>query len=308
VNILLADVGLILWFALLIFQLSDLAASILDIRNAPFANEGGHVRRRYATTFWLLPLSIATGIVIVIGVEVAGWMIQVMSLPVPGLLVLLGLVAVAVGIVIGIIAALSPRSIASYSSLRLAAMAVGTRRTTKKQVELLRLQLAEVDQRKRDLRIGTRDSKGQRQLRRDVDARVREFRVMPPSGLSAIGSIRWRMAARFLAGSSTWRLVPVVVGLLLIAAVVVWGSGFVQLAGLPLAVILAVPVLVSLIIALLSAKASLAAKATWHAVEQAERTELEQLIANLERTSRRGVAGLGERVARALQILREQQG
>jgi len=38
-----------------------------------------------------------------------------------------------------------------------------------------------------------------------------------------------------------------------------------------------------------------------------QRVEIIRLLESYERASRKGVAGLGDRVARALQILREQQ-
>jgi hypothetical protein len=38
-----------------------------------------------------------------------------------------------------------------------------------------------------------------------------------------------------------------------------------------------------------------------------QRSEVEDLLIELEKSSRKGVAGLGDRVTRALQILREQQ-
>jgi len=60
-------------------------------------------------------------------------------------------------------------------------------------------------------------------------------------------------------------------------------------------------------LALTSARASLASKTAWHAVYLKQRSEVEDLLIELEKSSRKGVAGLGDRVTRALQILREQQ-
>jgi len=74
---------------------------------------------------------------------------------------------------------------------------------------------------------------------------------------------------------------------------------------LPIALLVAFAV--SGLLALASARASLASKTAWHAVYLKQRTEVEDILIELERASRKGVAGLGDRVARALQILREQQ-
>jgi hypothetical protein len=45
----------------------------------------------------------------------------------------------------------------------------------------------------------------------------------------------------------------------------------------------------------------------WRRVYGRQRADIIGLLEGLERSSRKGVAGLGDRVARALQILREQQ-
>ena len=64
---------------------------------------------------------------------------------------------------------------------------------------------------------------------------------------------------------------------------------------------------VSFLLALLQARVALAAKAAWHSVYSKQRLDAVKLIEELEKSSRKGVAGLGDRVARALQILRDQQ-
>jgi len=59
--------------------------------------------------------------------------------------------------------------------------------------------------------------------------------------------------------------------------------------------------------AVLGARASLVLLAAVRETQLQYRREAEQLLIEAEKTSRKPVAGLGERVTRALQILREQQ-
>jgi hypothetical protein len=68
-----------------------------------------------------------------------------------------------------------------------------------------------------------------------------------------------------------------------------------------------VPASLSYWLAWLGARASLISKRAWQAVYTVQRAEVEQLLAGARKNSKKRVAGLGDRVARALQILREQQ-
>ncbi len=65
---------------------------------------------------------------------------------------------------------------------------------------------------------------------------------------------------------------------------------------------------ISLWLAVWGARISLARNLAAHAVHQKQRAEALLLVADLERKAPRRVAGLSERVSRALAILREQQG
>lgn len=70
----------------------------------------------------------------------------------------------------------------------------------------------------------------------------------------------------------------------------------------------AVAVALSLVLAVWGARASLTLVAAVREAQVEHRADLQHLLTEAERSSKKPVAGLGDRVARALQILREQQG
>ncbi len=102
------------------------------------------------------------------------------------------------------------------------------------------------------------------------------------------------------------RAIPVVIALLAFVAAV-WLASLDELqpwqAGLCI-----VPIVVSAWLAVWGARTALARNLAIHAVHQKQRAEAIILLEDLERKTPRKVAGLSERVSRALAILREQQG
>jgi hypothetical protein len=306
VDIVVAAGGLILWLTLLIFQLADLGASVLDVRNARGSAAVDHQsRRRFADYFWSLPLGAALGLGVILGVDFAGRQIFVVGEPVKGLIVLLALTAVILFVGIGIIVALTKVEL-TYASIAAALEGTEGARLSKRQVEAFRAQLASVDARRKDLGSLPLDLRTRGTYRGELDRLVREFRGGLPRGLAAFDAIRLPVATRYLWSASLWRLIPVLVGLVPLVAVLV-GAGSSFFGPVPVAVLLAIPALLSYLLAAFSAKAALAAKVSWRAIEENQRVAVEQHLANAERISRKGIAGLGERVTRALQILREQQ-
>ncbi len=99
---------------------------------------------------------------------------------------------------------------------------------------------------------------------------------------------------------SPWRVLPALLALLPFALLI---------AAEPLAAVasLALPV-VAYVLALATARASVAADAARAAARERQRAEIEELLREAVRSSRTPVAGLGDRVRKALSILREQQG
>ena len=69
-----------------------------------------------------------------------------------------------------------------------------------------------------------------------------------------------------------------------------------------------VGVVLSMVLAVAGARASLALVAAVREAQVEHRSAVEHLLTEAQRSSKKPVAGLGDRVARALQILREQQG
>lgn len=139
-------------------------------------------------------------------------------------------------------------------------------------------------------KLTTEDIENWREQIAALDAR--ELARSVPAGRSASVQL-WRF--------SPWRLIP--------AVLAVGHIGFVAaLPSSPVAVILALPLpVIAYVLALAAARASVAAASARASVHEAQREEIEQLLDTVSRASRKRVAGLGERVNRALQILREQQ-
>ncbi len=102
------------------------------------------------------------------------------------------------------------------------------------------------------------------------------------------------------------RAIPVVIALLAFGSAV-WS---VVIGGMPLwsAFLCLIPILLSAWLAVWGARAALARNLAIHAVHQKQRSEAILLLEDLDRRTPRKVAGLTERVSRALAILREQQG
>jgi hypothetical protein len=122
----------------------------------------------------------------------------------------------------------------------------------------------------------------------ELDARE-AARAIPP-GRGATEQL-WR--------STPWRLAPTALALTgVVVAAAYW----------PL-VLLALPLpVVTYVLALAAARASIAAASARASIHEQHRAEIDELIDRVSRTARKRVAGLGDRVNRALQILREQQG
>jgi len=99
---------------------------------------------------------------------------------------------------------------------------------------------------------------------------------------------------------SPWRVLPVALALLPFALLV---------AAEPLAAVasLVLPA-VAYVLALAAARASVAAAGARAVVRDSQRAEIDELLREAAKSSRAPVAGLGDRVRKALHILREQQG
>jgi len=348
VFLLIAAAGAALWLVLLVLQLSDLAASLLDVRGAHESDKPGRpARRRYSEYVWTIPLGVLTVILLAVGVEFAATYVRYG--PVSAIIVVV-LVAVVLLVGVAIVVAMTRGEHFSYGQLRANLTGDSGQRLTAAQVSLFRSQLEEIDGRRRRIHLGFRDRAQMAWLRAELDDLAASFRVVPPTGLQAVSAVRLRTAHTYLWKGNFIRLVPTVVALLVFvclgvawilaarngfvtldqdggyfaysssATVLAEGSGYLPetngasfgwsnlyLNFAPLVFLSLLPIIVSYLLALPGARFALAAKAAWHAVNQKQRADAVDRIEEFERSSRKGVTGLGDRVAKALQILRDQQ-
>ncbi len=156
-------------------------------------------------------------------------------------------------------------------------------------------------------------------LRRSPDlyARLRDdLRKLDPDGKLSrtdLDAMRARLVAadrarpssrvtvrRLLLGRPYRLLPPVVAAASLVLCLV---------AGEPLAIVEnAALLLIAGVFVIVGARIAVAARLAWRTVADDERTEVVRMLEDAERRSAKRIEGLGDRVTRALQILREQQG
>ena len=164
-----------------------------------------------------------------------------------------------------------------------------------------------MDAKQRHIRLGVGDRAGMPRTRLELKDIADRFRAVPPSGLQAVGFIGWSYAWAYLWRGNLLRVCAPIIAFLSFALALVIVIVTKDAASWWLPAALLVAFAVSSALAVVSARASLASKTAWHAVYLKQRTEVEDQLIELEKASRKGVAGLGDRVTRALQILREQQ-
>jgi len=298
----------LVWVVFFALQLADLFASLVDLRGAhDYRLKNRAARRRVTEYFWSIPVVVTLGLFFALGIDYAGRLLFDESRTRDGLVVLSVLLLVSFVAGIGIVFALGRAEATSYAVLRENLEEDAGLRLTRAQLETIRAQLDEVDAKQRHIRLGVRDRAGMPRTRAELKDLADRFRAVPPSGLDAVGFIGWSYASAYLWRGNVLRVfAPVLAALTFLGALVV-----VIIAGDPAAWwLVAVPLIAAIVsagLALVSARASLASKTAWHAVYLKQRTEVEDLLIELEKAARKGVVGLGDRVTRALQILREQQ-
>ena len=300
--------GIGISFVLVFVQVLDFGSSLLDMRGAHDVKlKGREARRRITEYVWSIPVTVTLGLVLALGVDLAGRLFFEDVNIQGGLIVMAVLVLIALSGGLGIVYAIIRSETPSYAALRANLLEDIEQRVSSTQIDAFRLQLSQIDEKQRYIRFGLRDRARMRRIRSELDTLADGFRASPPVGLAAYRSIRWRVVWAYLWRGNFLRVVNPIIAtatfLLLTALLIATGDG--QMWWLLGVVLLGVVVTSGL--ALASARASLASKTAWHAVYLKQRSEVEDLLIELEKTSRKGVAGLGDRVTRALQILREQQ-
>jgi hypothetical protein len=257
----------VLWLGGLLFQIADVGTAWFDLRNAR-TSTGQLARRRAHELFWVAPCAALLALVLAFGIDLAASLVWGRDvLLVVGILLALAVIVLVVSITVVATATLLTSDIQSYALLRLNIGDAHARKLTKADVEGWRAELRAIDERE---------------------------------------AVRHEKIARLL------RIIPIVLAALALAAVwvatltsldrldTVWGA-------VALAVSAALIPASSVFLAIRSARISLRARASWTLVNGKQRAELVKTLDELERRTSRGVAGLSDRVNRALQILREQQ-
>lgn len=265
-----ATLALALWLVTLSLQLADLGTARFDSRRLA---RGTRTLVRLHPVTWVVPLAALALIALGFGIEYGQRLFFDEGQPLVALVVaLLLVVALVAGWVIVTSAATSPAA-DSYRAIR---------------DELVELRGTRVHQEWLD---GLRDR---------LDAIDEATNRKSPPPIASWGSaVRWVFRR-------PQRVLPVVAGALLlvlgsVAAASDPGHDWVVLAAV-------VAVLVSAALAVLGARASVTLLSAVRETQVQYRAEAVQLLAEAEKSSRKPVAGLGDRVTRALQILREQQG
>ena len=257
----------VLWLGGLLFQIADVGTAWFDLRNAR-TSTGQLARRRAHELFWVAPTAALLALALALGIDLAASLVFDRDvLVVVGILLALAVIVLVVSVTVVATVTLLTRDIQSYALLRFAIGDAQARKLTKADVDAWRSELRVIDEREA--------------VRHERIART--LRIIP-------------IALAVLALAAIWVAIITGVG----EADNPWGSMIVGFA----AVLIPAS---SIFLAIRSARISLRARASWTLVNGKQRAELVKTLDELERRTSRGVAGLSDRVNRALQILREQQ-
>ena len=270
-----------LWLLVVLFQLGDVATVFLDSRTARDRDVPGRIaRERTNELFWIVPVAALVALGIGIGIDQAGRYVSEQQRLSPGhsytvgtlelaTLFLLGLAVLVVGIAALALAAVAATDPISYSALRREMREYEDERITPKQFDRFKRRLARVDRRTRS-------------------------RAQPKAFL--------------LTTSSILRLATILVGIAVVVTVAIAASLHPSAQASSLVWLSIVAPVLSAILAILGIRLGLSSDAAWRRVYAHQRTDILKLIDGFERSTRKRVPGLGDRVARALKILGRQQG
>ena len=258
------------WLVALSFQLADLGTARFDAR---LLARGTRTVVRLHPVAWVIPLAALAVVGLGLGLDWEARLLfddgEPLAAVVVAILMLVGLVAAWLAITV---AATRPAA-DSYRALRDELIDVAGTRVQQERLDEMRARLAAID-----------------------DDRAR---TPPPHTASTAAVIRWVF-------QRPQRVLPVLAGVLQLVVVsiaVAENPGReVTLAAAIVAVIL------STVLAIAGARASLLLLNAVRDTQIEYRAEVAHLLGEAEKSSKKPVAGLGERVSRALQILREQQG
>jgi hypothetical protein len=268
------------WLLVALFQLGDVMTVFLDSRTARDRDVPGRIaRERTNELFWVVPVVAVVALGIGVGIDQAGRYAQLIE-AVPGggvrlgtldlaTLFLLGLTVLVVGIAALTLAAVAATDHISYSALRREMREYEDERITPKQLDRFKRRLTRVDRRTRS-----------------------RAQAKPGS-----------VTARLLTTPSILRLAAVLVGIAVVVTVAVAVSLHPSATTSSLVWVSLVAPVLSALLALLGIRFGLTSDAAWRRVYVHQRMDILKLLDGFERSTRKRVPGLGDRVAKALKIL-----
>lgn len=262
--------ALSVWLVALSFQLADLGTAHLDAR---LLARGHRTVVRLHPVAWVVPLAALVIVGLGLGVDWGSRLLFEDGEPLAAALVATGLIALLMAGWLTVTVAATRTAADSYRALRDELVDVAGTRAQQDRLDELRTRLSAID-----------DGRSSRPLPRGASMRAialwmvqRPQRVVPP--LAAVALLVLVSVAAAENSGREWTLVAAIVAVVL--STVLAGAG---------------------------ARASLMLLAAVLDAQVEYRAEVVHLLTEAEKTSKKPVAGLGERVSRALQILREQQG
>jgi hypothetical protein len=258
------------WLVALSFQLADLGTARFDARL--LARGTSTVVRLHAVA-WVVPLAALVVVGLGLGLDWEARLLfderEPLAAVVVAIIMLVGLVAAWLAITV---AATRPAA-DSYRALRDELVDVAGTRVQQERLDGMRARLSAIDD-------------------------YRE-RTPPPPGASTGAVALWVF-------QRPQRVLPVLAAVLQLVVVSIAAA---EHSGRGLAIALAIAALVlSTGLAIAGARASLVLLNAVRDTQVEYRAEVVHMLTEAEKSSKKPVAGLGERVSRALQILREQQG
>ncbi len=264
-----------LWLVALSLQLADLGTARFDSRRLARGQRSGHTGTvvRLHPVAWVIPLAALVVVGLGLGLDWEARLLfddgEPLAAVVVAIMMLVGLVAAWLAITV---AATRPAA-DSYRALRDELLDVAGTRVPQERLDAMRARLSTIDD--------------------DRD------RTPPPPGASTRTVALWVFRR-------PQRVLPVLAAVLQLVVVSIAAAEY---SGRDWTIVVGiVAVVLSTVLAIAGARASLVLLNAVRTMQVEQRAEAVHLLAEAEKTSKKPVAGLGERVSRALQILREQQG
>lgn len=263
------------WLLVALLQLGDVATAFLDSRTARDRDVPGRIaRERTNELFWVLPVAALVALGIGTAIDQAGrYFVPGHSYALDSLalapLFLLGLAVLVIGVATLALVAVAATDPISYSALRRELRDYEGERITPKQLDSFKARLTRIDRRTRT-------------------------RMLPNRVLLTTPSIL--------------RLATIVLGLGVVVACGVAQAVDPSAATASLVFVAILAPVLSALFAALGIRFALSSDAAWRRVYARQRIDILKLLDDFDRSTRKRVPGLGDRVARALRILGRQEG